>query len=496
MAPASAYQKLKNRFQELYHLSGALSVLQWDRDVMMPSGAADQRAGQVATLATLSHSRLTAPEVADWLDEAQRETLSDWDAENLALMRHRHAHASALPAKLVYAFSEASNQCEHAWQHARKANDFALYLPKQQRVLQLVREVAQAKASALKKESLYDALLDEYDRGRTRAEIADVFAVLKRELPPMIQQAVATQPKKIPLPFDSGEVTKQRALCSRMMYALGLTDEHARLDTSAHPFSSGTREDVRITTRYGKDAWEGLMGVLHETGHALYEHQLPAAWAGQPVGEALGMSMHESQSLMMEMQMGRSREFFRYAFPIVCEVFGAVVPGEAMQQQLYRNYVRVEPGLIRVNADEMTYPLHVVLRFELEQELITGALDFADVPERWNAAMKEYLGLDVPNFAQGCMQDTHWAGGAFGYFPTYTLGAMHAAQFMVKAQQDVPTLLQHVEKGDFSPLVAWLRAHIHAQGSRYDAKGLLRHVTGAPLNVDTFLAHLRGRYQN
>ncbi|MBL8706893.1 MAG: carboxypeptidase M32, partial [Rhodospirillales bacterium] len=301
------------------------------------------------------------------------------------------------------------------------------------------------------------------------------------------------RPKPVPLPGPF-PADKQRALGRRLMESIGFDFAHGRLDESAHPFTGGIPDDVRITTRYDEeDFTRGLMGVLHETGHALYERGLPARWRLQPVGDARGMALHESQSLLMEMQACRSRAFVTFAAPLMRAAFEGIGPAWDAEN-VYRIYTRVEPGFIRVDADEVTYPAHVILRYRLEKAMIAGELDLADLPGAWNEGMKSLLGIVPPDDRLGCLQDIHWPDGAWGYFPTYTLGAMAAAQLFAAAKQAVPGLVEDIARGDFQPLMAWLVQNVHGQGSRGTTDEILAAATGAPLGDAAFRAHLQARY--
>ena len=296
------------------------------------------------------------------------------------------------------------------------------------------------------------------------------------------------------LPEGPFPIEAQRRAGIRLMERLGFDFAHGRLDVSLHPFCGGTPDDVRITTRYDEaDFTQALMGVLHETGHALYERGLPPDWRNQPVGDARGMSIHESQSLLVEMQVCRSREFLEFAAPLLRECFGGTGPAWDADN-LYRLYTKVERGFIRVDADEVTYPAHVILRYRLERALVAGELDLADLPAAWNAAMRELLGIVPPDDRLGCLQDVHWYDGAWGYFPTYTLGAMTAAQLFAAAKRADPAIAPGIAKGEFAPLMRWLRANIHSQGSRLSTTEVIEKATGAPLNDAVFRAHLRSRY--
>ncbi len=410
-------------------------------------------------------------------------------------MRHAYTRATALPADLVEAAARASSVCEKVWRKARETSDFRLVRPYLEEVVRLVRESAAALAPALGL-SPYDALMDGYQRGIGAADVAPVFAdyavFVERALPEVeARQARSNAPLRPVGPFP---ISVQEALCRRLAERLGLDFAHARLDRSAHPFSGGTPADVRITTRYDTtDPAQALLAVIHETGHALYERGLPVAWVRQPVGEAAGMAAHESQSLIVEMQACRSDAFLAWLGPELAVTFGGdPAPYEAAN--LARLWRRVERGCIRVDADEMTYPAHVILRFRLEQALVSGALQVAELPGAWDNGMRELLGVTPPDDARGCLQDIHWYEGIFGYFPSYALGAMAAAQLMAAARRALPGLDEALRQGDMAPLLGWLREHVHAKGSLLGFNDLLRAATGKPLDPRDFEAHLTERY--
>ncbi len=381
------------------------------------------------------------------------------------------------------------------WRQARADADFAGLLPYLTEVLNLQRQIGRAKGEKLGL-SPYDALLNDYEPGGHSARIDALFDDLAAFLPGFTQEAMAVQAHRPALePLEGPFTTEtQRALGLRLMAALGYDFERGRLDISTHPFCGGADNDVRITTRYDEaDFTKALMGVLHETGHALYEQGRPQGYLNQPVGAARGMSVHESQSLLMEMQACRSRQFLAYAAPLMREAFGGSGPAwEA--EAMWRRYTRVEPGFIRVDADEVTYPAHVILRYRLEKALIAGEMTLADLPSAWNDGMKALLGVAVPDDRRGCLQDIHWPSGGWGYFPTYTLGAMTAAQIFDAACRAEPGILPGIGRGDFAPLVGWLRANIHGKGSLLSTDDLLTEATGRPLDAAVFKAHLRRRY--
>lgn len=497
MAEQTAYTRLETRFARLGALNEAMAVLHWDSSAMMPSGGAEARGEQLAQLSLMAHELLVDPAVADWLAaaDAQVEDLDDWRRANLREMRRAHSHATALPARLVEALRRACHACEGLWREARPENDFVKVRPSLQEVLDLTREAGQVKSEVLGK-SLYDALLDQYEPDGNAAAIERLFDALAESLPKLLEEVLAYQKRQEApvLPAGPFPTEAQADLARQLMEAVGFDFRHGRLDTSAHPFTGGVPEDVRLTTRYDQsDFVSGLMGVLHETGHALYERGLPREWRRQPVGEARGMSIHESQSLLMEMQACRSREFVGYLAPQARSAFAGSGP-EWEAENLYRLYTRVAPDFIRVDADEVTYPAHVILRFRLEKALIEERLTLEDLPGAWSEELQSLLGITPPDDRRGCLQDIHWYDGAWGYFPTYTLGAMTAAQLFEAACGAHPEIPEQLGKGDFSTLLAWLRRHVHEQGCRFSSEELLVRATGKPLDPRVFETHLRRRY--
>lgn len=492
----SAYSQIADHFGRLSALSNAIGILQWDSDAMMPKGAAASRADSMALLRVMAHEMAVDPRVSDWLDTAEAQgDLGPWERANLREIRRSWTIQTALPADLVAATSRAISACEMAWRSAREASDFPALLPLLEEVLRLQREAGVAKGEKLGL-TTYDALLNDYEPGGRAAQIDALFDDLAGFLPGFTEEALAAQARRPEPPAPQGPfpVEAQRQLGLRIMAALGYDFDRGRLDISAHPFCGGADNDVRITTRYDEaDFSKALMGVIHETGHALYEQGRPAAYMSQPVGAARGMSVHESQSLIMEMQACRSRAFLDFAAPLMREAFGKSGPGwEA--EGLWRRYTRVERGFIRVDADEVTYPAHVILRYRLEKAMIAGDLPLSELPLAWNAGLRDLLGIIPPNDRLGCLQDIHWPSGGWGYFPTYTLGAMTAAQLFDAACRAEPDVLPGIARGDFTPLVGWLRTHVHSQGSLYSTDELLTRATGRPLDAGVFKAHLARRY--
>jgi len=485
------YDRAVQKFTRIATLNEAASILSWDGAAMMPPGGATARGEQMATLAGLSHDLLTAPDLADDLAAAVPPN-DEWRAVNLDLMREDQKRATALPRDLVEAATRANSACETLWREARPASDFLSVRPALEEVVNLARQAAEILGQALGR-TPYDALMSGYQRGLTAADVTPIFAryeaFLQSALPVAEARQRANPPEQLPPgPFPTDA---QEQLCRRLSAAAGLNFGAARLDRSAHPFCGGTPTDIRITTRYDEqDFCAALMGVLHETGHALYEQNRPKPYARQPVGESAGMAAHESQSLIVEMQAVRSDAYLFYLAPLASDAFATTITPAALKSRLRH----VERTFIRVEADEMTYPAHVILRYRLEQALISGDLAVADLPAAWNDGFHALLGITPPDDRRGCLQDIHWYDGLIGYFPSYTLGAMAAAQLMAAARKAIPTLDDSLTTGDLSPLTTWLTANVHSQGARLTFNALLTAATGEPLNPTHFETHLATRY--
>lgn len=491
----SAYRKLEGKFRRQSALEEAAGVLYWDLSTLMPEGGRSARAEQLAAISVTCHELLSAPETAQLLDAAKGEVLDDWQRANLGEMRRAHTHATALTPDLVDALSRATSACEASWREARPKSDFAAVKPSLTEVLNLSRQVARAKAEKLGR-SPYEAMMDSFEPGLTEEAVDAVFDPYAKFLPDFLARVLDRQRQekaplrpKGPFPFD-----RQKALARRIMEHLGFDFRHGRLDESLHPFCGGVPEDVRITTRYREDEFIfALMGVIHETGHALYERQLPGQWRFQPVGRARGMAMHESQSLLMEMQAARSPAFCAFLSGLLGETF----PGEEAAfapDNLRRLYSLVAPGYIRVDADEVTYPAHVILRYRLEKAMIAGELEVDELPGAWNEGMKELLGLDVPSDREGCLQDIHWFEGLFGYFPCYSLGAMIAAQFFATVKEHHPEIPAEIARGEFATLRNWLAINVHALASSRTTHEIVARATGRGLDTAMFTRHLEARY--
>ncbi|MBJ9293988.1 carboxypeptidase M32 [Citrobacter werkmanii] len=488
------YHQLTRTFQRLSRFSHLSAIASWDMFTMMPPGGSKVRGEALAELSVLEHQLLTDPKVATWIAAAEQEDLNDVEQANLREMSRLHHQASLLPESLVEAKSLAGSRCEHAWRSQRPANDWEGFSDNLKEVVKYSREEARLRAND-KGCSPYDALLDIFEPGMTSAQLDVLFADVKSWLPDLLTRAVAKQSQQTLIaPVGPFPTAIQRELGLETMAQLGFDFTAGRLDISAHPFCGGVPEDVRITTRYDEnELLSALFGVIHETGHARYEQNLPRNWSGQPIALARSTAIHESQSLFFEMQLGRSKAFLTRLIPAVTRHFGDQAAFEESNFIAWNQ--QVKPGFIRVDADEVSYPAHVILRYEIERALINGDIEVDDIPALWNEKMQAWLGLStVGDYRNGCMQDIHWTDGGFGYFPSYTLGAMYAAQLFSAAHRALPDLNQSVAQGEFSALFDWLRQNIWQHGSRFTTEQLITQATGEPLSSRYFRAHLEARY--
>ncbi len=491
---STAYGQLRALFTRLSRFDHLSAISGWDMQTMMPPGGNKARSEALAELSVLKHQILTAQKTGELLDRAQQEALDEFDRANLFEMRRQYDNAVLVPEALVEAKSLAGARCEHAWRVQRPANDWEGFSDNLRQVVKLSREEAQIRAQAAGV-SRYDALLNLYEPGMRSSDLDRIFGDLKTWLPDLLQKVVAKQqqePCLIPQgPFD---VDTQRKLSLSVMKLLSFDFDGGRVDVSAHPFCGGVPEDVRITTRYNeKEFLTALLGIVHETGHARYEQNLPREWLGQPVAQARSTAIHESQSLFFEMQLARGSDFLKVLRPLIVNQFGEQPALE--ESNFIRLNQRVKPGLIRVDADEVSYPAHVILRYEIERALIEGEIEVEDIPALWNEKMHSYLGLDtVGDYRNGCMQDIHWTDGAFGYFPTYTLGAMYAAQLFDSARSAMPKLSEDIAAGNLTELFHWLQQNIWRHASRYPTDTLITNATGKTLDPSYFRRHLESRY--
>ncbi|MHB1539190.1 MAG: carboxypeptidase M32 [Solirubrobacteraceae bacterium] len=480
----NALAQLRQRLAELSDLGDLRALAEWDMLVTMPRAAAGARGQQLGVLAKIVHERAVADEVGSWLDQLDGAKLEPLDADLVRIARRDFERARRMPPELAVELAEAHAEGEQIWQHARAEDDFSAFEPALARNVELAR--ASARCLARDGQSHYEALLDEYDYGLTEAEVSRLLEPLRDALQPRIAEASRRLTRRdVDVP-----VAVQEAAVQSVLARLGVEREGWRVDVSAHPFSTSVgRGDSRITTRYGDGEVESLLSCLHEYGHALYERQIDTALDRTNLGTGTSMSIHESQSKLWENHVARSPDFAELLAAELTRA-GFAIGGGALHAAL----AGVQPGLVRVSADPLTYPLHILLRFELERALIGGELAVADVPAAWREGMAQLLGVQVPSDALGCMQDIHWSGGAFGYFPSYALGCLIAAQLWETLERELGPRAGSLRRGDVAEIQEWLRDRVHRHGRRLDTLPLVERATGGPLEIDSFLryADLRG----
>jgi len=493
----NAYSDLVDKLEEISRLGGVMSTLHWDQEVIMPSGAAESRAKQISALAGVIHERSTDPKLGECLSQLSAEDPSifnAFEACNIREAQREYDKETKVPKKMVQEMAELGSRGHSIWAKAREDNKFSDFASTLKRFIELKKEWA---ACVFPDLSVYDANIDNFERGTTTAEIAPIFESLKSELIPLIQ-SVKEAKYQPDTSFLQGTfpVDKQEALGKQVSRDMGFAFDQGRMDVSVHPFCGGGHPtDVRITTRYrDSDFIESLYAVIHETGHGLYEQGRMAQGRDLPVSEALTMGIHESQSLFWERMIGQNRAFCAHYIETIRATFPQNLQAVSVDA-LYEAINTCNPSFIRVEADELTYPLHVILRFEIERGLFDGSVTIQDLPELWNNKMSDYLGVRPPTDALGVLQDVHWSGGAFGYFPSYTLGAMYACQFFNTMQNQLPDTVKNIEAGNFAPIKTWLNDKIHSQGSLYSPQELVQKITGEALNPKHFTDYLKTKYR-
>lgn len=489
------YKKLTEHYKTISHFNHLAEITSWDQAVMMPDGGNESRSQAMATLSQHIHHLTSSDHLGELFDKAESESLNSIETASLAEMKKQWQSATVLPADLVKAQSLAGSKCEHAWRTQRGENDWHGFSKNFEEVVNLSQQEAQIRAQATGV-SPYDAMLDLYEPGTNTEKLDGVFGDLTTWLPSLTQQVQEKQAsERFILANENYPTSNQKELGLDVMKLMNFDFNHGRLDVSSHPFCGGVAQDVRITTRYDEnDFVQSLMGIVHETGHARYEQGLPTSLAGLPVGEARSMGIHESQSLFCEMQLGRSKEFINLLSPLAKKHFAKNNIATFETANLQKIYTRVKPDFIRVDADEVTYPAHVILRYEIERDLMNGKISHNDIPELWDLKMQKYLGLSTKgNYENGCMQDIHWTDGSFGYFPSYTLGAMYAAQFMASMKKEI-NVEDCISNKNLTPIFDWLGKNIWSQASIYSTDDLVSKATGEALNPIHFRKHLETRY--
>ena len=490
----SAYEDFIARVRELKTLESVAAVLEWDQETQMPEKGGRLRAEQLALLSAHGHEMLTDPEIGRLLDTLEAQTLDDVQAANVREMRRAYDRATKLPAKLVEEVARHRSQALQVWQKARAASDFAMFRAALEKMLDLTIECAEHYGY---EGDLYDALLEGYEPGATVAQLDPLFAGLREDIVPLVR-AIGESGVSPDLSFMEGRTfpeAAQREFALGVSRRMGFDFSAGRMDRSTHPFCSGfAPDDVRFTARYNEASpFACLYGVMHETGHALYEQGFPAEHDRTPVGSAISLGIHESQSRLWENMIGRSRAFWEYHLDAFKAAY-PTLPADLDVETVYRAANTVRPSFIRVEADETTYNLHIMLRYELEKELVNRRLAVADLPAAWNAKMQEYLGVTPPDDAQGVLQDIHWAMGLMGYFPTYTLGNLYAGQLFAAVQREIPDLWAQVARGELAPLLAWMRERVHRYGSLYLPPDLIRHTLGEEPNSAAYVDYLKAKF--
>ncbi len=492
---ADPLQELKERLGEVTDLNKVARLLSWDQQTMMPSAGTGHRADQAATVQRLTHERLTDPAVGRLLDELQPlEESLDPDSDDAALIglaRRDYEKSVRVPASLRAEMARAAAQARPVWVKAKAESDFRSFLPSLERIVELKLEYVDCVADGAAER--YDVLLDDYEPQTTTAEVRTLFEELKT---PLVELIAALRDRDVDDAFLHGDYPpdRQQALAHEVIELFGHRPDSWRLDPTEHPFASGPgRDDVRITTNYHPDSLESLFSTMHEYGHGLYNHQLPQHLERLPTGQSCSLGIHESQSRLWENLVGRSLPFWRLFYPRLQGAYPEQLRGVDVDR-FHAGVHAVRPGLIRIQADEVTYGMHVMLRFELEQDIVEGRVELRELPQRWNEKMWELLGVEVPDDGHGVLQDVHWSGGSIGYFSTYLIGTVASVQIWEAARRDLPELEEQIGRGEFAPLRQWLGEHVHALGRRFSPQETLRRATGSPIAAGPYLDHLRRTY--
>ena len=494
MPVADALAQLKERTADLVDLTGVVRLLSWDQQTMMPPAGVGHRADQMAAVQRLLHERIADPEIGRLLDRlAPQEASLDPDSDDAALIRlvrHDHEKAVRVPSSLHAETARAAAEARPVWAKARESSDFASFLPALERVVELKLRYVDCFPGAGER---YDVLLDDYERETSTAEVRALFEELK---PPLAALVADLRTREVDDSFLGGAfpVDRQGAVAHEVVELFGHRPQSWRIDTTEHPFASGAgRDDVRITTRFEPDSLKSLFSTMHEYGHGLYSHQLPVSLQRLPTGMACSLGIHESQSRLWENLVGRGLPFWRFFYPRLQAIYPERLGGVGIER-FHAAINAVRPWFIRIKADEVTYGMHVMLRFELEQDIVEGRVELRDLPEAWNAKMHEYLGVEVPDDAHGVLQDIHWSSGQIGYFSTYLLGTVMSVQIWEAALRDLPDLEERIERGEFALLREWLGEHVHTLGRKFGPQETLRRATGGTIDAKPYLAYLRRKY--
>lgn len=492
------YDQLKARLAEIGHIGSAAAVLGWDQQCYMPPGGATERAEQFAVLGKITHEMFVSDETRRLLEGAEREagdlSPDSDEAATVRVVRRDFDKSVKIPTGLVTEMAKATTHAHETWVKARQGDDYAAFAPTLDKLLDLSRQVAEHLGY---EDRLYDALLDQYEPGTKTRDVERVFAELKPGLVRLVQEITERPPIDDSVLRRDYDEAKQQAFGEQIITKMGFDFTRGRQDRAVHPFcTSFGRDDVRITTRFERNFLPtALMGTIHETGHALYEQGFDPRDDNTPLSSAASLGFHESQSRLWENIIGRSRAFWDVYFPALRQQFPEAL-ADVDVETFYRAINKVEPSFIRVEADEVTYNLHIMLRFEMELALLDGSLSVRDAPDAWNAKMREYLGITPPDNRRGILQDVHWSGASFGYFPTYSLGTLLSAQLFDRAVQDNPAIPEDLTRGEFGSLLSWLREKIHRPGRRYLPAELVQRVCGEPAQSRSYLNYLNTKFRD
>lgn len=490
------FAQLKSILAEVHDLNAAAALLEWDQQTYMPPGGTEDRGNQLATLNKIAHIKFTSDEVGRLLDELQPWAAQldpdSFEARLIKVTRREYEKKTKVPPDMVAEYAQITTAAHQAWQEARAESNFAKFQPHLEKVVDWRRRYAALFAPY---DHVYDPLLDDFEPGMKTAEVKAIFDALRPQQVALIQAIVArpqVDDSFLHQPFDE---QKQWEFGVEVATKFGYDWKRGRQDKSAHPFTIHfSIDDVRITTRFMPDYFSSaFFSTAHETGHALYEMGVDPSLARTPLAEGASLAMHESQSRLWENLVGRSRAFWEHFYPRLQEYFPAQL-GNVSLEAFYKGINKVQPSLIRVEADEATYNLHIMLRLELEIALMEGSLEVKDLPEAWNDRMREYLGLTPPNASLGVLQDVHWSNGYIGYFATYALGNLISVQLWERIQADIPDLIEHIRRGDFVPLLSWLREKVHRHGRKFEAQELVQRITGSKINPEPYMRYLRTKY--
>jgi carboxypeptidase Taq len=499
----SAYKELLKRTKDLIVLSSAQGFIHWDMETMMPPKAVEQRSEQLALLSRISHKMSTAPEIGKLLNtiptDPQYEALGEVEKRNVYLIKKNYDEQTALSEKLVSEIAKQQAVTVNTWKKAKKAQRFTALKPELEKLFELSKQAAQILMQVKKTATPYNALLDNYEPKMTSDAVVTTFDQLQQGLATLLEKIQKSQNRpdteilRISIPVE-----KQRKMAHALAQALGYDTTSptagGRIDETEHPFTSGYYDDVRVTTHYYPDNFaSAIFSVLHETGHALYEQNLNPKWKYQPVGSPCSFGIHESQSRLHENIIGRSREFWMCMLPILKQITAPALANVSLDQFVHA-INRVKPSKIRIEADEVTYNLHIIIRFQIEKDLFADKIAVSELPEIWNQKYKEYLGVNVKNDSEGVMQDTHWASGLYGYFPTYALGNIYSGQLTAALAKDIPDWHRQIADGNLETAKGWLAKNVHSHGDLHDPADLMHRVTGKDLDAEPYLEYLREKY--